>query len=57
METGEQHCVWEAAGWPWPQRDLLHESLLPVTNASGKEWVPGPQLKYWGWWWGRVQFH
>lgn len=28
--------------------DLLHESLPPVTNIPGKEWVPGPQLKYWG---------
>lgn len=34
--------------------DLLHESLPPVTNIPGKEWVPGPQLKYWG---GRGQFH
>lgn len=39
--------------------DLLHESLPSVTNIPGKEWVPGPQLKYWGRGdgRGRVQFH
>lgn len=35
VETGEQHlCLWEAAGWPWPQTcRMRHCLLLPMSLA------------------------